>query len=195
MSTPAPGAAGGRRGHVLVAVGTQLAFDRLVDEMDRIAPSLGVPVVAQAGPGRGDWRNMEWAPSFPASEFIALAAGAHAIVGHAGIGTLLTARTHGRPAILLPRRAALGEHRNEHQLATARVLEGRPGVAVAWEAEEIGALLRPLLALSFADAGDALPGGAAASTREALIERLRGEIGAPHRTEADRSPDIASGGS
>ena len=161
---------------MLVAVGTQLAFDRLVDEMDRIAPSLGVPVVAQAGPGRGGWRNLDWALSYPAQEFMALAAGAHAIVGHAGIGTLLTARAHGRPAILVPRRASLGEHRNEHQLATARALEGRPGVAVAWEAGEVETLLAPLLALPFDEAGRAFPGTPAASTREALIGRLRAEV-------------------
>ena len=161
---------------MLVAVGTQLAFDRLVDEMDRLSPSLGVPVIAQAGPGRGGWRNLDWAPSYPAEAFMALAARAHAIVGHAGIGTLLTARAHGRPAILVPRRAALGEHRNEHQLATARALEGRPGVAVAWEAGEVETLLAPLLALPFDEAGRAFPGTPAASTREALIERLQLEI-------------------
>ena len=161
---------------MLVAVGTQLAFDRLVDEMDRLAPTLDVPVIAQTGPGRGGWRNLDWAPSYPADEFMALAAGAHAIVGHCGIGTLLTARAHGRPAILVPRRAALGEHRNEHQLATARALEGRPGVAIAWEAEEVGAHLVPLLALPFAEAAHARPVTPAASTRDALIARIRAEI-------------------
>ena len=167
----------GRRGHVLVAVGTQFAFDRLVDEMDRLAPALGVPVIAQAGLGGGGWRNLEWAPSYPAEQFMALSAGAHAIVGHAGIGTLLTARAHGRPAILVPRRASLGEHRNEHQLATACALDGRPGVAIAWEVGEVETLLGPLLALPFAEAGHAISGTAAASTRGALLDRLRGEIG------------------
>ena len=185
MSAPGEGAGGGTgaahgapRGHVLVAVGTQLAFDRLVDEMDRLAPTLGVPVIAQAGPGRGGWDGLVWAASYPATAFLNLAANAHVIVGHTGIGMLLTARAHGRPAILMPRRAALGEHRNEHQLATARALEGRPGVAIAWTAGEIEGFLRPLLALPFAEAGCALPGTAAASTREMLIERLRAEIAA-----------------
>ena len=185
MSAPGEGASGGtgaapgaRRGHVLVAVGTQLAFDRLVDEMDRLAPALGVPVIAQAGPGRGGWKNLEWAPSFPAAEFAALAAGARAIVGHAGIGTLLTARAHGRPAILLPRRAALGEHRNEHQLATARALEGRAGVLIAWEAEEIGPLLRAALDAPPAPDPAAPAGDVPGPGLGTLIARLRAEIDA-----------------
>ena len=164
------------RGYVFLTVGTQLHFDRLVAAMDALAPSLGVPVVAQTGPGRGGWANLDWAEGYDAARFDALAAGAHVIVGHAGIGTLLSARAHGRPAVLVPRRAALGEHRNEHQMATARALEGRPGVAVAWEADALEGLLRPLLALPFADAGRALAGTTAADTRPALIARLRAEI-------------------
>ena len=43
-----------------------------------------------------------------------------AIVAHAGMGTILTALEIGKPLLVMPRRAALGEHRNDHQLATAR---------------------------------------------------------------------------
>ncbi len=44
---------------------------------------------------------------------------ATAIVAHAGMGTILTALEMGKPLLVMPRRAALGEHRNDHQLATA----------------------------------------------------------------------------
>lgn len=162
--------------YVFVTVGTQLHFDRLVAAMDALAPDLGVPVVAQTGPGRGGWANLDWSERHAAGAFDRLAAGAQVIVGHAGIGTLLTARTHGRPAVLMPRDAALNEHRNDHQRATARALEGRPGVAIAWGPDDLAGLLRPLVALPFAEAGAALPGAAAADTRPALIARLRVEI-------------------
>jgi hypothetical protein len=37
----------------------------------------------------------------------------------------------------MPRKASLSEHRNEHQLATAKRLGTRPGITVAWDAEEL----------------------------------------------------------
>ena len=157
---------------ILVTVGTQLPFPRLVDAMDRLAPGLERPVIAQTGPwdGVGEpaarWPNLHVEPFIGSAAFAALAARAHLIVGHAGIGTLLSARAHGRPAILVPRRAALSEHRNEHQLATARRLNGRAGVAIAWEVEDLPGLL--------ADPPQAPDGSAGASPElAALRARLR----------------------
>ena len=46
--------------------------------------------------------------------------------------------THkGKPIILVPRRAALGEHRNDHQLATVRQLAERPGILIAHDETEL----------------------------------------------------------
>ena len=66
---------------------------------------------------------------------------ARLIVGHAGIGTVLSAQRFRKPLILLPRRTALGEHRNDHQMATARQLDGRQGLTIAWEADALAALV------------------------------------------------------
>lgn len=60
---------------------------------------------------------------------------AHVIVGHAGIGTIITAAKAEKPLILYPRQASLGEHRNDHQQATAREMESRQGIYVAWNDE------------------------------------------------------------
>lgn len=66
---------------------------------------------------------------------------AQVIVSHAGMGSLLTALRHRRPILIMPRKASLGEHRNDHQMATARWMEGRPGVTVAWDEAMIGEAL------------------------------------------------------
>ena len=57
------------------------------------------------------------------SEFDKLFFKARLIVSHAGMGTVITALTHNKPVIIMPRIARLGEHRNEHQLATAAMLK------------------------------------------------------------------------
>jgi len=67
---------------------------------------------------------------------------AKVIVGHAGIGTILSGGRAEKPLILFPRRASLGEHRNEHQLATIRALGSRTGIHVATNVAELEALLR-----------------------------------------------------
>lgn len=127
---------------ILVTVGTQLPFDRLIEIVDRVAPGLGEPVVAQTGRGEFRPRNMEWHAAIPASRFETLIRDARLIVAHAGIGTVLMAQKHLKPLILFPRRASLGEHRNEHQTATAAALEDRPGIYVARSEEELTDMLR-----------------------------------------------------
>lgn len=122
---------------ILVTVGMQLGFDRLIAAMDRIAPGLGMPVIAQTGNGSYKARNMDVRPSITPGEFERLVKQAQLIVSHAGIGTVLTASRYDRPVLLMPRRAALGEHRNDHQLATVRGLGTRPGVLVAMDESEL----------------------------------------------------------
>jgi UDP-N-acetylglucosamine transferase subunit ALG13 len=127
---------------ILVTVGTQLPFDRLIQIMDRLAPSLALPVFAQTGPGTYRPRNIEWEPIVYPAAFEDMMARASVIIAHAGIGTVIGAKKWNKPIVLFPRKAQFGEHRNDHQLATAMRLEGRSGIYVAYEEEEIAALLK-----------------------------------------------------
>ena len=116
---------------ILLTVGTQLDFDRLVTAMDAIAPALGQDIVAQTGPSRYRPANFIAQDKIAPEQFENLAAEAQVIVAHAGIGTVMLAQRLGKPLVILPRRADLGEHRNDHQLATTRALEDRAGIFVA----------------------------------------------------------------
>jgi UDP-N-acetylglucosamine transferase subunit ALG13 len=118
---------------ILVTVGMQLGFDRLIAAMDALAPSLGMPVIAQTGKGTFQPQNMDARAKIAPAEFEALVQQSRLIVSHAGIGTVLTAARFARPIILVPRRADRGEHRNDHQLATVANLAGRPGILVAMD--------------------------------------------------------------
>ena len=66
---------------------------------------------------------------------------ARMIVAHAGMGTIISAMQQEKPIIVFPRIARLGEHRNEHQLATAEKMKELGFVYVANTAEELKALL------------------------------------------------------
>lgn len=153
---------------IFVTVGTQLPFPRLLDAMNALAPGLDEEVVAQTGPEPGDWPRLNVRAHLDPPEFGALFAAARVVVGHAGIGTILTAKSQAKPLIVMPRRHALGEHRNDHQLATARYVEALEGIRVAWDAADLGTLLRvPAPAPATESPGP---------SHAALIARLRGFI-------------------
>lgn len=132
---------------IIVTVGMQLGFDRLIAAMDALAPDLGMPVIAQTGKGTYVPRNMDAREKIAPAEFEALVADARLIVSHAGIGTVLTAARCGKPIVLMPRRADLSEHRNDHQRATVSKLDGRPGILVAADESELAPRIAEGLAL------------------------------------------------
>lgn len=132
---------------IVVTVGMQLGFDRLIKAMDVLAPGLGTPVIAQTGMGTYRPQHMEARVKIAPSEFEALVGQARLVVAHAGIGTVLTTARCAKPIVLMPRRADLGEHRNDHQQATARKLAGRPGILVAMDESELGPRIAEGLAL------------------------------------------------
>ena len=70
------------------------------------------------------------------------------LVAHAGMGSILTALQYGKPILVMPRHAAKGETRNDHQIATAQQLGERPGIEVAVDEREIADKLDRLSNLS-----------------------------------------------
>ena len=158
---------------IFATVGTQLPFPRLIEALVALAPTLGEEIVIQTGtePAPG-WTGpgLSMHRTLTPAEFETHFTAARVVVGHAGIGTILSARRWGKPLVVLPRRHAMGEHRNDHQLATARQVEALPGVHVAWEAADLGPLLaRP-------DLAPPPPATEMGPAHAALVTRLRSFI-------------------
>ena len=155
---------------IVATVGTQLPFPRLIKALDRIAGSRGLTVIAQTCENLPGLFNIEQHAFLAPAQFETAALDARIIVGHAGIGTVLSAERMGKPLIIFPRRASLGEHRNEHQLATANALKDRQGIYVAETEDELEHLLTsgPLVPLVKGESAK-LAG---------LIDALRGIIAA-----------------
>ena len=126
---------------VFVTVGTQLPFDRLIAAVDEWAATNNVEVFAQTGKPNYVPRHMGWKDFISSTEANDWIRTADLVIAHAGMGTILTRCETGLPIIVMPRRAALGEHRNEHQSATASRLSHLPGLSVA---EDESDLLRQL---------------------------------------------------
>lgn len=152
---------------IFVAVGTQAPFDRMVRVVDAWAARSGRrDVFAQIG--RGGWRppHLDAVENLTAREFHERVAAAEIVISHAGMGTILTALELAKPVLVMPRRAALREHRNDHQVDTANKLGAMGLVTVAADEDELAEHLEHL---------DAVKAGrlARAGERERLIETLR----------------------
>lgn len=116
---------------IFATVGTQLPFDRLLHALDSWAAlNRQVRVVAQTGRTVASFAHLQARPNLDQRSFAETFAAARVIVAHAGMGTILTALELGKPLILMPRRADLGEHRNDHQLDTAAEMAALSNVTV-----------------------------------------------------------------
>ena len=117
---------------ILVTVGTQLTFDRLIRAVESWAQAQGrTDLVFQTGKGG-------YKPSIgKVCEFIGpveldrMISEAELVIGHAGIGTIISRLSLSKPIVVMPRLYALGEHRNDHQKATVAHMRHMPGVVVA----------------------------------------------------------------
>lgn len=126
---------------IFVTIGTQLPFDRLIRIIDKLAPQLDEEIVAQVYKCGFSPRNIKTVDFLAPDEFNALFDKARLIISHAGMGTILSALQKDKPIIVFPRIAAMGEHRNEHQLATARKFKEMGSVNVAMNEEELTTML------------------------------------------------------
>lgn len=155
---------------ILLSVGTQLPFDRLVSAVDNWA--VGQPeteVVAQIGPSRLKPRALHAFDFMRHDEFRTLQAECSLMVSHAGMGSIITALEFGKPIIIFPRDHRLGEHRNGHQLATVAQFRQTSGVYVADDLEQLRALL---------EGHKLLQGSSLASSQACpeILARLRGFV-------------------
>lgn len=126
---------------IFATIGTQLPFDRLISMLDELAPLLGEEVVAQVNHGSYHPRNIKTVDFLSPDEFSQLFSQARLVIAHAGMGTILSALQQQKPIIIFPRIAALGEHRNEHQMSTAIKMREQGWCYVATGQEELKSLL------------------------------------------------------
>ena len=120
---------------IFATMGTQIPFDRFLRMLDQVAPLLkGERIIAQTIPGAYKPENFETVGLIAPELFKRYIDEARVVVSHAGMGTIISALTARKPIVVVPRRASLGEHRNEHQLATAGRLSEMGFVHVAHDA-------------------------------------------------------------
>jgi exopolysaccharide biosynthesis glucuronosyltransferase PssE len=119
-----------------------MPFDRMVRAVDEWAKANDRDdVFAQIGSTDYIPEHIQWAATIEPGEFHRRIKEANAVVAHAGTGTILNALELGTPILVMPRRAALLETRNDHQVATAQRFLEMGKVAVAMDETELPTML------------------------------------------------------
>lgn len=155
---------------IFVTVGSADPFDRLIRAVDEWAGwRERRDVFAQIGKSRYVPRHIEAVPFLTPSEFRERVRAARLLVAHAGMGSIITALETGKPIVIMPKWARLGEHRNDHQVATAKRFGQKAGVIVAWDEKDLVAKLEREEALTS-------PSTIAREASAELIATIRGFI-------------------
>lgn len=114
---------------IFVTVGTNEApFDRLLHAVDEL--ELDEEVVVQHGASSVRPRYATCIESLPFTDLVDHVEKARVVVTHAGVGSILVARSSGRRPVVIPRLQRFGEAVDDHQLAFARRLDGLGLVAL-----------------------------------------------------------------
>jgi len=115
---------------IFVSVGTQLPFPRMMNVIDEWAGANKDSGVFAQTADSSSMGNVESTDYISAKEFQCYFSEADVIVSHAGMGNILTALELSKSIIIFPRKAELNEHRNDHQISTAKKFTGHPSVFV-----------------------------------------------------------------
>lgn len=124
---------------IFVTVGNEqkYKFTRLLREVDEIAPTLPDEVVMQVGIDPFQPRNCRYFAFVPHHEYLSLFKGSRFVISHCATGVIIYAIQFKKPIILFPRRAEYDEHWDDHQFETAKSIEGRKGIRVAYKGDEL----------------------------------------------------------
>jgi UDP-N-acetylglucosamine transferase subunit ALG13 len=123
---------------IFVTVGTQGTFDRLVRTVDEWAGRHGrTDVFAQTGPSDASYRHIRVERFIDPAKFRERVESASLVIAHAGMGSIITALELGKRIIVMPRRASMGEQRNDHQMATAKRFAQQGRIEVAFDESEL----------------------------------------------------------
>jgi UDP-N-acetylglucosamine transferase subunit ALG13 len=94
-----------------------------------------VEFVVQALPGSYQAKNVSVISSISASTFDNYIDSCDLIISHAGMGTIITALVKKKPIIVMPRLFKHKEHRNDHQLGSAKKMDELGYIYVAYDNE------------------------------------------------------------
>ena len=123
---------------IFVVTGTQAPFDRLLSIIDKWAINQDTYcIVAQMANSEMNFTNMTCYDYLEPDIFNEYFNNAAVIIGHAGMGTIISALENEKKLVVFPRLVKYNEHRNDHQLHTAKGFDKLGLINVAYTENEL----------------------------------------------------------
>ncbi len=114
---------------IFVTVGSQMPFNRMLNIVESWAKIYShESIIAQVGITSEKFKYLECYESFPPSDYQKKIEQAEIIIGHAGMGTILTSLEAGKPLLIMAREGKRHETRNDHQIATKNWVKSWPNI-------------------------------------------------------------------
>lgn len=136
---------------IFVTVGNMDPFDRLLQGIDDwiASQSIQETVFAQIGKSQYQPKHFQAVRFLTPQEYRRYFEEARFVIAHAGMGSIITAIELSKYIVVMPKRASLGEQRNEHQLATARHFQRYQRIRVAENEHDLPLVVGQLLSSQF----------------------------------------------
>jgi len=160
---------------IFVTVGIEkFPFDRLVRTMEEAVQNSQItqPVFAQIGHSTVKPSLFSWREFVGFNEIAENIKNADVVVSHAGAGTTLLCLSLGKIPILMPRKASLGEHLDDHQMEFAQKMNTIGKALIAYTEED---LLKKIT--HYSELVHRMETSSFNSGQKALVEHLRKEVG------------------
>lgn len=130
---------------IFVSVGThEQQMNRLFEELDRLIEKgvITEKVIAQTGYSDYKPKHMEWSKFYPYAKTQQLAAEAHILITHGGPSSFVMGLQNGKTPIVVPRKASLNEHVNDHQVKFCHAVEERcNNIIVVDDVKDLGEII------------------------------------------------------
>lgn len=126
---------------LFVSVGTQLPFERLLNAIENIEGVYIEKCIYQIAESKFKSKFGEVHKFLSPKEYDKYFNECDVFISHAGMGSIITAIDNNKPIIILPRLFSYGEHRNDHQIATAEQYKDFSNVYYAINEKDIARIL------------------------------------------------------
>lgn len=110
---------------IFLTTGSMLPFDRLIRTVDEAIVSgiIKEPVFGQIGESSYLPKNFQYERFLDTENYNSQFDKASLVIGHAGIGVIVTALSKNVSLLIMARQKEFGEHVNDHQVSTASKFE------------------------------------------------------------------------
>ena len=124
---------------IFVTLGTQkFQMNRLVKAVDEMAPKFEEEFFIQTGSSSYVPKNCGHKDFIDAGTYNRKIADCSVLVTHAGVGTIITGISLGKPVVVVPRDSSFGEHVDNHQCQIAEAFSSKGLVLCCKDVSKLG---------------------------------------------------------